>query len=196
MSTMWGELELNVDESDYTPPDKNLAEKDVVSLPPEYNVVDEHSILIAENITNLDYRPGINNVKSIKSVVVTGPNNTPIYKENTDYVIDYTNGTIHRVASGAIPDFMDCYIDYVVTFDMYSTIIMGGIGRKRRQITLECWANYEEYYSLETDYYNNISKILLIETGKSFTARIFKISKTTRKQGLDRLFFTIVFIEA
>lgn len=54
------------------------------------------------------------------SVTVTGGGGTPTYVEDTDYTIDYKNGTLTALSTGAIADLASILVDY--TFGTYTRV--------------------------------------------------------------------------
>lgn len=77
------------------------------------------------SMTNKRIRPG--------TVVVTNSGASTTYVENTDYVIDYEDGAIYALSSGAITDGQSLKVDY--TYDKFRAGEMVAIQRAKNTLT-------------------------------------------------------------
>ena len=193
---MWGDIILYpMDEyHDISPAEEILNEKEVISLPPEIQIIEEHQILFDEVPTPLRHSP----IKSDPDILVTGPigeypNRTPVFIKDVDFSIDYENGLINRKASGTMPDLEDCYISYIYTTSEINTVLMGS-GRKRLESNQQCWCYAEDYNKIKADY-KGITIRTLVLHGESLDAIIYKMPSVRERIGTNIVELTLIFKE-
>lgn len=185
----WGTMEMYAESIDMPPAEKIMLEESLIPAPKQSSVSGEIKSFLINDTLQLNYYPVLFNSEQVEPLSGTA------YTRNTDYTVDWVTGVVTRLAAGAIGVEETVSIAYTYVNNEPSTTI-SSYGRKRRKITIEGWANYTDWASIEMDYSQNVARNVTLPTGTIINMYISRISKTTRKRGLDRVFYALEFMEA
>lgn len=185
----WGTMEMYLDTIDMPPAEKNFVEEDLIPAPKQSSVTGEGKAFLVNNTLQLNHYPVLFDSEQIELLSGTA------YIRDIDYTVDWVTGVVTRIETGSIGAEETVSISYTHINNEPSTTICS-YGRKRRKITVEGWANYVDWASIEMDYAQNIARDITLPTGLIISMYISRISKTTRRRGLDRIFYALEFMEA
>jgi len=185
----WGSLKLNLDTINMPPAEKNFVEESLIPSQKQNFVSAETKAFLINNTLQLDYYPILFNSEQVSSL-----SGMP-YVRDVDYSVDWVSGLITRLDTSSIGAEETVSISYTYINNEPSTTI-SSYGRKRRKVTVEGWANFDDWESMETDYAQNIAKAVTLPTGTILNMYISRIPRAIRNRGLDIIYFTIEFMEA
>jgi hypothetical protein len=192
MPIKWGDLELKVQDLSLPPAELKIKEQELVPHSIEQPTPERLLILFAYNASTLAHK-GI--VPLSDKVIFKGDTDNIAYSRETDYVIDYTNGTIARREGGLIPDGVNLYITYSYYDYSPDTFLIPGV-LMRQSYTMECYAPKASFDLLKSDRLNQIKKTLTLLDGSTLQAYITGIPTAKYKPGdLTDIWFSIIFTE-
>lgn len=180
---------MHADTIEMPPAEKNFVEEDLIPAPKQSTVIGETKQFLINNTLQLNNFPVKYNLILITSL------SSATYNLGTDYTVNWSTGVVTRVPTGNIGVEQTVSINYTHTNTKPATVI-SSYGRKRRKVNIEGWANYTDWASVELDYGQDVKKNVTLPTGEIVEMYINRISKTTRKRGLDRIFYSLEFMEA
>lgn len=188
MKAYWGTMELWAEDINMPPPERNIEEMGLVPAPDVGFVPAEIRAFSISGLIQLNNKPIIGESEHVESLGGT------VYTRGIDYAVDNLEGRLNRLPGGAIGIEETVVITYSYANILPSSTI-STFGRKRRRVTVDGWTDYAKWNEIEYDIEQGSKKILTLPNGRTYLMFISSAPRATRKRGLDRVFYTLEFLE-